>query len=118
MINTVIPSCCSTAEPDITRGLSNTIDEVMQSISRAADEAMAKVQQTLDLKARELQKEQVAEGAAPANLAAGQRGSEADAGPFTGVQSWLIWTRIRCVTATPLLCQACEGPSRRRGKRG
>lgn len=61
VINTVIPSCCSTAEPDITRGLSNTIDEVMQSISRAADEAMAKVRQTLDLKARELQKEQVAE---------------------------------------------------------
>ena len=57
----MIPSCCSTAEPDIGRGLSNTIDEVMQSISRAANEEMAKVRQTLDLKARELKSEQAAE---------------------------------------------------------
>ncbi|MOA42428.1 hypothetical protein D3C78_1644750 [compost metagenome] len=61
VINTVIPSCCSTAEPDIARGLSSTIDEVMQSISRAAEEEMAKVRQTLDLKARELKTEQAAE---------------------------------------------------------
>lgn len=61
VLNTVIPSCCSTAAPDIARGLSNTIDEVMLSISRSADREMAKVQQTLDLKARELEKEQAAE---------------------------------------------------------
>jgi phage-related minor tail protein len=57
VINTVIPSCCSKAAPDIARGLSNTIDDVMQAISRSTDEAMAKVQQTLDLKVRDLHTE-------------------------------------------------------------
>ncbi|MBM3073719.1 dynamin family protein [Lelliottia sp. RWM.1] len=61
VINTVIPSCCSKAAPDIARGLSNTIDDVMQAISRSTDEAMAKVQQTLDLKVRDLHTEKAAE---------------------------------------------------------
>lgn len=82
VINTVIPSCCSTAEPDIARGLSHTIDEVMQSISRAADKEMATVRQTLELKARELKTEQAAE-------AQRQQARQQDSAALTQMLAWL-----------------------------